>query len=158
MHPLAESFCLTAETFDLYPAIQRALNASGPSLLDSDAPTVLALALLFDLPALASLALLEFDNVETPWQPARWEVSDIPWRLAKRLPFPVLVRLLRCERDIRRQDCRCQGWKGVADELLRLGTRWVDEAEAWLENYGTIDHEYESDWENEVWTTDEDED
>ena len=56
---LHHSFCLTGERYGLQTTIQR---SHGALFVEAHSPTVLALAILYDLPELVSVALPHFDN------------------------------------------------------------------------------------------------
>ena len=139
-------FCLASEKYNLWSTVQRALSKYGTHHLARHAPEVLGLALLYGLPALAAVALLEFDNLndrDTNVRPEKrddrtcqWRVRDIPWRLAKRLPFAVLVQLIRCETAIRRQDYRCLRWLDVLVEMQRVRFFLLPFLFAWRKRVG----------------------
>jgi hypothetical protein len=135
LSPAPDSVCLAAEKLSLPVVAADALSLSGAHWIESHAPEILALALIFDVRPLASLALHAFDNPKG-LRPAHgcygpccnnqrpiWGPFDIPWRLVRRLPFAAFIRLLRCHTTIHRFDARYDSWSTVAREIEQVRPR-----------------------------------
>jgi hypothetical protein len=132
-----------ADSLELSQVARAALSASPPPFYRENAPELLALGILHDLPEVVAHALRAFDHprvnehdCDHPMAPssARFTMADMPLMLMRRLDFAVLIRLHRDELRILSSYHAHTTYALLADTILEEDKSYYAPAaaEAWL--------------------------